>query len=357
MSPLLLTNCGRAASESGHAAAPTPEPDWRGFHDFLRRQAADGRFSGAVAVAKGWKGGKPLLEEGYAMADRRRREPNTARTTFNIASMGKMFTAVAIAQLVQRGKLSFDDPMGEHVRGFPREIAGEVTLHHLLTHTAGMGDVLRRGPGHEPPRTIGALMKLIAKEPLAFEPGSQMSYSNSGFIVLGAIVQQVSGQDYGDYLSKHVFKPARMTATAIRAYRPADVPGMAHPYAESGEDLGREIRVATPAGGASSTVGDMIGFARALMAHRLLNRKLTETVITGKVQASGPGRGPDDKYAYGFGVRKVNGARVIGHNGGSPGYEANLDIYPDLGYAVVILANQDRVIRPASRKSEEIITA
>jgi CubicO group peptidase (beta-lactamase class C family) len=380
LSPLIAGACGgETARPKVLSAAPRNSSGrWRDFDEFLRQRAAAGEFSGTVLVAEG---DRPLLLQGYGMADRTRRIANTPQTRFDIASMGKMFTSVAIARLVGQGRLSFRDAIGRYVPGFPPEIRDRVTIHHLLTHTSGMGDVLKHRPGEpEPPQTVAGLVELIAKEPLQFEPGSRFSYSNSGFIVLGAVIERLSGGTYADHVRKHVLEPAGMRDTAIRVYRPRDVPGMAHPYTLTDEN-GRRIRprsrrrgpgsptpsgplrdeadrlvVANPSGGAYSTVTDMLRFSRALTGHRLLSPALTDTVVTGKVDSPRPGAPAEDKYAYGFGDRRVNGVRIVGHNGGSPGYEDQLDIYLDRGYTIVLMVNQDQVIDAARRRSEELMT-
>lgn len=380
--PVLLAGC-QGNPTAAHPDGGVPER-WRAYGEWLRQQAAAGRFSGAVLLARD---GQPLLAEGYGMADRDRGIANAMDTRFGIASMGKMFTSVAVAQLVEEGRLSFQDTIARYLPTFPRAIADKVTIHHLLTHTAGMGDVLRRDGRSEPPDSIAGLMEQIAATPLEFEPGSRMSYSNSGFIVLGAIIESVAGQPYHDRVAERVLKPAGMAETSVRSYTPVAVPNMAHGYAlvnadgvPSGpppdrspggppperrpgspspgalRDVSDRKQIGSPAGGGYSTVSDMLAFVRALMGHRLLSPALTETVLAGKVTASGPGRPPGDKYAYGFADGVVNGTRIVGHDGGSPGYEGKLDIYPGKGYIAVVLCNQDGVCVPAARRSEEVLT-
>jgi hypothetical protein len=116
-----------------------------------------------------------------------------------------------------------------------------------------------------------------------------------------------------------------------------------------------EVQIGNPSGGASSTVIDLLRFAQALTGHRLLGPALTETVLAGKVDTNRPGPG-EDRYAYGFSDSRINGVRIVGHNGGSPGYEGQLDLYPDRGYVVVMLTNQDRVLPPALRRSQGLLT-
>jgi CubicO group peptidase (beta-lactamase class C family) len=362
LSPALSTMVGCAPS-------PPSTVDLSGFGDFLGQQADAGRFAGAVLVARD---GRPLFERAYGMADRSRQVANMVGTRFGIASMGKMFTAVSIAQLVQAGRLSFADTIGKYLTGypFPAAVADGVTIAQLLTHTAGMGDALQRTPdGPPPPTSLAGLMGVIARTPLLFAPGSSFGYSNSGFIVLGAIIEQVTGGAYADYVHGHVFGPAGMADTAIEVYRPVDIANLAHPYAlvdptgqpvppggtGSLRDVGDQVEIGNPSGGAYSTVGDVVRFAGALTGHRLLSPALTDTVLAGKVATPRPGR-PDDRYGYGFDDATVNGVRIVGHNGGSPGYEGQLDCYPTLGYTVAILTNQDGVLVPAIQRSEAILT-
>ena len=343
---LLTTACTTTAT----ANAKPPQP-WRDFDAYLKQ----GGFSGTVLVAKD---GRSLLEQGYGAADRSRGIPNTSRTRFCIASLGKMFTAVAIAQLVQQGTLSFTDPIGKYLRGFPADVADKVTIAELLTHTSGLGDVALGTP--QPPRTLAGMMSRIVNEPLQFEPGSRFSYSNDGFIVLGAITERVTGIPYADYVRRHIFKPAGMTDTDIRVYKPAEVPRMAHGYGSGDDgqlhDNAEMLQIGNPSGGAYSTVRDLLSFAQALTRHQLLSPALTNTILTGKVDVHRPGGPPTDTYGYGFADQTINGVRIVGHNGGTPGYEGQLDIYIDTNYVVAILANQDRVLVPAIRKSEELLT-
>ena len=128
-----------------------------------------------------------------------------------------MFTAVAIGQLVDAGKLRFEDPLGRHLPGLPPALAA-VTLHQLLTHTSGAGNYFmpQNRAAITAARTAADLVPLIAAQPLEFEPGSKMAYSNSGFVLLGAVVEKVSGQTYERYVADHVFKPAGMASTSLR---------------------------------------------------------------------------------------------------------------------------------------------
>ncbi|HET9141407.1 serine hydrolase domain-containing protein [Actinophytocola sp.] len=343
--------------------APQPADRWQTLDEFLKQRAAAGEFSGTVLVRSGER---TVLERGYGMADRDRGIANTPRTRFNIASLGKMFTAVAIADLAATGRLSFTDPVDRYLPGF----AGTITLHHLLTHTAGLGDVPRE-PGA--PAALADLAARIAETPPRFEPGARFAYSNAGFVVLGAVLEKVTGAPYADRIQERVLAPAGMTETRLHPYRAAEIPDMAHGYVFVGadgrplppgpgprtgtpSDTAGEPQIVNPAGGASSTAGDLLRFAGALLGHRLLDPAQTDTVLTGKVDSPRPGGAERDRYGYGFSDRQVNGVRVVGHNGGTPGYEAQLDIYPDRGHTVILLANQDSALVPALRRTEELLT-
>ncbi|MBO0840854.1 MAG: beta-lactamase family protein [Sciscionella sp.] len=269
--PAMLAGCGgQAGAGSAHSTdRPRSSPNWPEFDDYLRRLAEAGQFSGAVLVAKN---GKPVLQRAYGMADKTRRMANTPRTTFNICSMGKMFTAVAIAQLVGEHKLSFTDRVGQYLTAFPAAIADDVTIHQLLTHTSGMDDVaLRRTPNSTPPTTLDGQLSKIAAAPLRFPPGSRMSYSNDGFIVLGAIVEKVSGLRYRDYLRRNVFGRAGMPNTDVAVYTPSRITGMAHGYMLVGRD-GQPVQ---------PRPGRM----------RACNRKACGTTATPRRSATRPGAG------------------------------------------------------------------
>jgi CubicO group peptidase (beta-lactamase class C family) len=274
-------------------------------------------------------------------------------TKFNLGSMNKMFTAVAIAQLAQAKRLSFDDPISKHLPDYPnKEVADKVTIHHLLTHTSGMGLYWNEKfrAQREKLLTVAAHLPLFASDPLSFAPGEKFQYSNAGYMVLGAIIEKVSGQDYYSYVQEHVYKPAGMVETGF--YEPGkEIPNLAIGYtreSDDGKQLDeardneniREIR-GGPAGGGYSTVEDMVKFHMALRSYKLLNKEHTELVTTGKVD--GPG---GSRYGYGFGDNTSGGKHIVGHNGGAQGIAANFEMYPELGYTVVLLMNTDP---PATR--------
>lgn len=305
----------------------------------LNEDTKNDDFSGAVLVAHH---GKPIFSGAYGMADRQTAEPNKLTTRFRMGSMNKMFTATAIMQLVQAGKIKLDDQLGKFLTDYPnKDVASKVTIHHLLTHTGGTGDIFgpEFGSHRLQLRTLDDYIKLYGSRGLAFEPGKQWDYSNYGFILLGAIIEKVSGQSYYDYVRDHIFKPAGMTRTASE---PEDVavPDRAIGYMRAGGSLKPNTETlpyrGTSAGGGYTTVEDLLRFANALTGHKLLNEHYTELMTTAKPETG------EARYAYGFEDDLAGGVRSFGHSGGAPGMNGDLRIYPETGYVIIALANMDR---------------
>jgi CubicO group peptidase (beta-lactamase class C family) len=311
-----------------------------------------GRFSGAVLLGKD---GKPVFAQAYGLADREKKTPNTLNTKFRIGSMNKMFTAVATLQLVQSGKLDLKAPLGKYLTDYPnKDVASKVTIEHLLSHTGGTGDIF--GPDFDKHRlelkTLQDYVKLYGNRAPEFEPGSRFQYSNYGFLLLGALIEKVSGQSYYDYVRDHIFKPAGMTATASEP-EDKEVPDRSVGYTSLGggglkpNDDTLPYR-GTSAGGGYSTVEDLLKFATALQAHKLLNAEHTELLTTGKTESRG-----GSKYAFGFQDSMINGARCFGHGGGAPGMNGGLQICPGPGYVIAVLANVDP---PSATRVADFIT-
>lgn len=305
----------------------------------LARVVAADRFAGAVLIAKG---GVPIFSEAYGLADREKQLPNKLDTRFRIGSMNKMFTAVATLQLVQAGKLALEDPLGKILTDYPnKDVAGKVTIHHLLTHTGGTGDIF--GPEFDQHRlelrTHGDYVKLYGARALGHEPGAKWQYSNYGFVLLGAVIERVTGQSYYDRVAASIFGPAGMTGTASPPEdRPP--PGRVVPYTRRGTGAWASATETLPyrgtaAGGGDSTVPDLLRFATTLTGGKLLDAKHTALLTTGKVDTR---RG--HKYAYGFSEATEDGVRCFGHGGGAPGMNGDLQIC-DSGYAIAVLANLD----------------
>jgi D-alanyl-D-alanine carboxypeptidase len=308
-------------------------------------------FSGAVLVARD---GRTLFEGAYGLADRERNIANTSLTQFRVGSMNKMLTAVAVLQLVQTGKVRLDATLDTYLPDYPNaDLASSVTIHHLLTHTGGTGDIF--GPQFSANRLqlrdTEDYIELYGTRALQFAPGAQWAYSNYGFMLLGAVIERVSGKSYDEYVAAHVLGPAGMTATGAL---PEDVvvPGRSVGYMWQGGALVSNAPTlpyrGTPAGGGYSTVGDFARFAVALREHRLLDAAHTSLLLGGKI-AMGQSI---VKYAYGFMDRVQVGRRLVGHGGGAPGMNGELTFEPNGGYTIVVLSNLDP---PAATRIEAFI--
>jgi len=331
------------APESPAKSQAAPANELQSYFDSL---ASDNKLSGVLLVSKD---GVTVASKAAGIANKGTGAAIDQNTKFNLGSMNKMFTAVAVAQLAQAGKLSFTDTIAKHLPDYPnKEVAEKVTIHQLLTHTSGMGLYWNEKfmAQREKLTTVAAHLPLFVSDPLSFPPGEKFQYSNSGYMVLGAIIEKVSGQDYYSYFAEHIYKPAGMSDTGF--YEPGkEIPNLAIGYVRMGPDgkpldeprdntNTREIK-GGPAGGGYSTAPDLVKFHMALRSYKLLNEETTKLVTTGKVDAGGPG----GRYGYGFGERILDGKHIVGHNGGAPGIAANFDMYPELGYTAVLLMNAD----------------
>ena len=296
-------------------------------------------FSGAYLLARG---DKVLSAGAYGEANKDFGVPNRLDTRFNLGSMNKMFTAVAIAQLVEAGKLSFDDPVSKFLPDLLAPGAAEkIRIKHLLTHSGGLGSHFTdkfMNASRANFRNTADYLELVRGAEPAFEPGTRTEYSNSGFLVLGRIIELASGQDYHDYVRNKIYLPAGMTATGEfeldKVNRNLAV-GYEGSFGETGKtysnNIFQHVIRGGPAGGGYSTAGDLHRFAMALLGGRLISRDMVNTLTTPKPELGAK------QYGYGFAISP--GGRVIGHSGGFPGISSNLDIVPATGQVMVILSN------------------
>jgi CubicO group peptidase (beta-lactamase class C family) len=288
-------------------------------------------FSGAVLLAKG---DKPIFQKAYGLASKEYNVPNRIDTKFNLGSINKIFTQVAVGQLVAQGKLTLDDKLGRYLPEYPnRGAADRVTIRQLLDMSSGIGDFF--GPQFDAMsksklRTIKDFLPLFASQPLAFEPGTNHQYSNGAYVVLGAIIEKVSGQDYYEYVHEHVFKPAGMqNAEWYEGDKPT--PNMAGGYTSEGGGSRRNNMYTRPArgssaGGGYATAEDLLKFSIALQTGKLQLPNFRESTATGK-QGS-PGTKP--KSFSGLGIA-----------GGANGINAVLEVNSASGYTLVVMSNYD----------------
>lgn len=315
----------------------------------VEKLVAEDRFSGAVRLSRG---DQVLFEGAWGQADKRFSVGNRTSTRFNLGSMNKMFTAVAIGQLVEAGKLAFEDRLIDVMPDYPnQDVAKRVTIHQLLTHSSGLGSYWDPlfATNWAQIRTHQQLLDLFVHQPLEFEPGERFGYSNSGFVVLGRVIEVLSGMSYFDYVRDKVFLPAGMTSTDSYAYDEI-VADLATGYTRASDDHDhgpgheetsgpRHANVfehpakGCAAGGGYSTVGDLHRFVRALEKNTLLRAATRERLF--KPQA------PGVPYGYGFGLRGEGRMRYVGHNGGAAGISSDLRFYPESGYSFSVLSNYD----------------
>jgi len=320
----------------------------------VRRLCGADLFSGSVLLAND---DGVLLERACGEASKRFHVANNTETKFNLGSMNKMFTSVAIAQLAERGVLSYDDPISKYVdeSWLPREITDRVTIHHLLTHTSGLGsyfnDTYWEG-SRELYRSVDDFKPLVNGETLAFAPGSEFRYSNTGMLLLGVVIESVTGHSYFEHIRAKIYEPAGMTNTdSYEMDYPVENLAIGYirdPDSEYGweNNLYKHVIKGGPAGGGFSTVGDLYRFALALRENTLVSPETLQLVWTSHSDAS---------YGYGFGVRTLPAGRVVGHGGGFPGLNGNLDIFVDSGYVVAVLANYDGGADPVAQRINNLL--
>ena len=327
----LLAALALLAPASVPAQAPPPAPPLTEA-DLIARltttlDSLAGRdaFSGVVLLAKA---GAPVFQRAVGFADREARRPNTVETAFNLGSINKVFTATAIRQLAAQGKLSLDATVGSYWPDYPNaEVAKQVTIRQLLEHRGGLGGNIFGAPAGGTRRDLKALrdyLPLFATEPLQFAPGTQQAYSNAGYLVLGLLVERLSGETYYDYVRNHIYEPAGMRHTAH--FRSDSLPAHAAlGYTrDGGSALARNTDllpgIGSSAGGGYSTPQDLARFVQALRQQRV------------------PGGPPSG----------------LGAAGGAPGINAVLEGDLPGGYDLIVLANLDP---PAAERVARMIRA
>ena len=298
---------------------------------YLQPFVKSGNFTGAVLIARK---GQVLFERAYGMANYELQVPNSPATRFHIASVSKPFTAMAILQLQEQGKLSIGDPVSRFVPDFPN--GDKIKLEHLLTHTSGIPNV-NDLPDYDTfartPHTLDQLVAKFSALPLDFQPGADYRYSNSNYNLLALILEKVSGESYADYVRKHILDPAGMTNSGVDSEAERLIPLAASGYEPAGASSYENAPYLdwsnkTGNGSLYSTVGDLYRFDRALNTDVLLKAATRQKYFV-------EGRG----NRFGWFNRKRSGHRVMSGNGRSPGFTAALDRYPDDDVTVIVLSN------------------
>ena len=307
----------------------------------LRALSDKGAFSGVVLVARD---GRPFFFEAYGEADRDFGVPNRKDTKFNLGSINKIFTQVAIGQLAAAGKLSLSDTIRKYLPDYPSPAADRITVRQLVTMTSGLGDFFGEKYDATPKdrlRTLSDFLPLFENEPLLFEPGTSRRYSNAGYIVLGLIVEKASGERYHDYVREHVFLPAGMKNTdaypqdaivanrAVGYTRESEGSAPPRPGAPLRVNIYALPAVSSSAGGGYSTAEDLLAFDSAMRQNRLLSPAWTDWFYSDKTKEPAAGAAP----------RKRSGG--FGFAGGTAGVNAVIECDLDTGVTIVVLSNLD----------------
>lgn len=292
-------------------------------------------FTGTVLVA--WQG-EVVFARGYGYADQAFQQENTLETKFYIGSITKQFTAAAILKLVEQGKVSLDEPITKYLPDYPSEPGDRITIHHLLTHTSGVPnytespELLVRRTSRISPTD---LLKFFENEPLDFEPGTGFHYSNSGYIILGAIIERIAGQSYEAFLHKQFLKPLGMLNSGY-ARREAGLPNRAVGYTL---DMDRRIINAPPthlsvlhtAGALYSTVEDMLKWDQALYGNDVLERQSIRTMLTPHARG----------YGYGWFIERLWGRTHTFHGGFLDGFNTTIDRWLEDQVCIIVFSNED----------------
>ena len=338
MSLAMMANPAVAVSSGAPTAGYTA--DLAQLDGFALGLTEAGKFSGVVLVARN---GHVLLEKAYGRRDAERSDPVTVDTQFNLASAGKMFTSVAILQQIAAGRLSFDTHVGDVLKDYPnRRFAESVTVRELLTHTGGAGDIPLFGVKNAAIRarvhSVADMLALGDHRPPAFKPGTKLVYGNFGNVVLGRMVEVLSGEDYETYVRRHIFKPAGMTHTGFPDCTTHD-PDLAVGYSTvNGKRVPNCATQPThgfPAGGEASTARDMYRFVRALQSGKLIPHALFAKATRTYRKYMGLGF-----FATGYGVGVPARDFRWGHGGGADGVCTDVRTYPVTGETIIVLSNR-----------------
>ena len=325
-----LTALSFALLASTVATAQSPDPVPR-MQQIVQSYVSDKAFMGSVLV---WKDGRMLLSQGYGSADLEWNIPNSPTTKFRLGSLTKQFTSASILLLEERGKLKVEDPVSKYMPDAPAAWS-RITIFNLLTHSSGIPNFTSFPDYRTTEWKDSNPTELVARfrdKPLDFEPGSKFQYSNSGYIVLGYLIEKISGQSYGEFLQQNLFTPLGMTDTGIDS-NAAILPQRAQGYAPSTKGLRHagytSMTIPFSAGALYSTTNDLQKWEQGLFGGKVVNAASLAKMTT-------PFK---DDYAFGLMVTTKDGHKQISHGGGIEGFNTALAYYPDDKLTVIVLGN------------------
>jgi len=301
----------------------------------------DSEFSGAILVAEN---DQIIDKRAYGLSSIEYDVKNKIDTKFNIASITKMFTAIAALQQYEQGKIDLNEPIGKYLPEYPNEIVrNSVTVHQLLTHTSGLNnfyvndlDKIKNSEYEE----ISDFVPLFANDTLLSKPGTKYNYSGTGFVVLGLIIEKVSGENYYDYIKNNLLETAEMNSTSeiqVDSIVKNKASGYTSGFGQN-EKLQKNdyyLTKASPAGFYYSTLDDLYRFSKALRNYKLLDKETTDLMLEPKV------KGYNTDLGYGIDIDNRYNQTIVGHSGGWYGIHCELMDFMDDNYTIVILSNID----------------
>jgi len=337
VAPSAVAQSGAATAASSPAAVAAP--DWTAVEEFVRTEMVRQRVPGlSMAVVRN---GQVVRAQGFGMANLEHDVPATSVTVYQSGSVGKQFTATLVMQLVGEGKLSLDDRLSKF---FPSGPAAwrDITIRQMLSHTSGISEKFYSTVDLRLEYADTTIVRLIGAQPLDFTPGSRWSYSNPGYVLLGYIIEQVTGRFYGELLEERIFGPLGMS-TAMIINEPAIVPNRAAGYElDSGRVVNQEWvsrKFNTTADGSLYlTVHDLAKWDAALYGDRVLPQAALSQMWT-PIRLNG---GTTHPYGFGWSLGSVNGRRIIEHGGSWQGFKTYIARYVGDGLTVIVLMNQGR---------------
>ena len=306
----------------------------RGVDSIAGEALRGGRTVGMTVEVVG--GADTLLMQGSGLADRERGRAAGAEVVYPIGSVTKQFTAAAIVQLAQRGRLSLDDELTKHLPDFPTR-GHRVTLRNLVDHTSGIREYGSLGRFDQRKTTPDDLVARVAREPFGFAPGAAMAYSNSGYLLLGRVVERVTGSPWADYVRRNLLEPAGMRHSYACGERADSSRAAGYRQQGRGAAIVPELGYAwaSSSGALCSTAGDLVAWNRALHGGKLLSSAGYREMTTPGMLADGAAL----RYAKGMVVDSAFGRRVIYHGGAIYGFRSELRYFPDDSLSIVVLTN------------------
>lgn len=300
------------------------------INDYLKPLLDEDLISGSILIARG---DRVLVSKGFGPANREYNMPCTPHTRYRLASVSKQFIAAAIMILQEEGKLSVRDPLSKYLPDFPN--GEKITLHHLLNHTSGVINYSKLKDHYRVwamPHTVQQVIDRFKDEPLRFEPGARWEYSNSGYVLLTAVIEKISRMSYDKFLRQKIFNPLNMNESGVDSHTKV-IPSRATGHYNYGGDIIQapylDMGFPNGAGALFSSVGDMFKWHRALRDGTLLSKKSTDLMFQ---------PGPGD-YGYGWFIRKKGEKTVIEHPGGLNGFLSSIKYLVEDDIVVISLFN------------------